>query len=321
MQAIAESLDNAAIDLPEAGSLPDPGTRGRWIRVNSILYRDTGSAWQAITVVEDSIGTEELEPGAVTNTEVSAGAAIAESKLALASDAAAGTASRRTLGAGATQACAGNDARLSDQRVPVDGSVTFAKLAAVVQEMMWKTGDIKPVGYNVTAGSEDPGWLLADGREVSRTTYAALFVKYGSGALHGAGNGTTTFNLPDYRGRPLVGKGTHAEVDTVGKNDGLAVGSRRVKHSHTVNSHSHGGSTGSVGNHSHGVLVSGETGLEIAVITGGGYEGQGFNHKHDFSGGGLTGDAGAHSHSVGAESPGTDTQGSAFSVVNYLIKT
>lgn len=44
----------------------------------------------------------------VTNAKVAGGAAIAESKLALASDAAAGTASRRTLGTGATQAAAGN---------------------------------------------------------------------------------------------------------------------------------------------------------------------------------------------------------------------
>jgi hypothetical protein len=54
----------------------------------------------------------------VTNAKVDAAAAIAESKLNLASDAAAGTASRRTLGTGATQAAAGNDSRLSDARAP-----------------------------------------------------------------------------------------------------------------------------------------------------------------------------------------------------------
>lgn len=54
----------------------------------------------------------------VTDAKVSATAAIAESKLALASDAAAGTASRRTLGTGALQAASGTDARLSDARTP-----------------------------------------------------------------------------------------------------------------------------------------------------------------------------------------------------------
>lgn len=56
------------------------------------------------------------------------------------------------------------------------------------------------------------GWLYCDGREVSRTTYATLFNAIGT--AHGAGNGTTTFNLPDGRGRSLIGSGT---------GDGLAV--------------------------------------------------------------------------------------------------
>lgn len=65
----------------------------------------------------------------IVNADIAAGAAIAESKLALASDAAVGVASRRTLGAGALQAAPGNDARLSDTRVPTDNSVTNAKMA------------------------------------------------------------------------------------------------------------------------------------------------------------------------------------------------
>lgn len=49
------------------------------------------------------------------------------------------------------------------------------------------------------------GWLPADGQAVSRTTYAALFAKIGT--TYGVGNGTTTFNLPDGRGRALIGSG------------------------------------------------------------------------------------------------------------------
>ena len=67
--------------------------------------------------------------GSVVDASVSASAAIAESKLALASDAAAGVASRRTLGTGALQAAAGNDARLSDTRTPTAGSVVNASVA------------------------------------------------------------------------------------------------------------------------------------------------------------------------------------------------
>src|SRR5262245_1364362 len=66
-------------------------------------------------------------------------------------------------------------------------------------------GDLKAVGYPVAAGSEGtqcPGWLLCDGRAVSRTTYSDLFAKVGT--THGTGDGTTTFNLPDARGRALM---------------------------------------------------------------------------------------------------------------------
>jgi len=60
----------------------------------------------------------QIAAGAVVDADVNTGAAIAESKLALASDAAVGTASRRTLGAGAQQAAAGNDSRFTDARTP-----------------------------------------------------------------------------------------------------------------------------------------------------------------------------------------------------------
>lgn len=48
------------------------------------------------------------------------------------------------------------------------------------------------------------GFLLCGGQEVSRATYADLFAVIGTTA--GPGNGTTTFNLPDYRGLASVGK-------------------------------------------------------------------------------------------------------------------
>lgn len=54
------------------------------------------------------------------------------------------------------------------------------------------------------AGSSAPtGFLMCDGSAVSRTTYSALFAAIGT--AHGTGDGSTTFNLPDYRGRFLRG--------------------------------------------------------------------------------------------------------------------
>lgn len=54
------------------------------------------------------------------------------------------------------------------------------------------------------AGASAPtGWLLCDGSAVSRTTYAGLFSAIGS--AFGAGDGSTTFNVPDLRGRSVFG--------------------------------------------------------------------------------------------------------------------
>jgi microcystin-dependent protein len=82
------------------------------------------------------------------------------------------------------------------------------------------------------------GTLPEDGSTVLRTgAQAKLFTAIGT--LYGAGDGSTTFVLPDSRGRVNVGKGTHADVATVGNSDGLAVGSRRTRHKHTINESAH----------------------------------------------------------------------------------
>ena len=61
-----------------------------------------------------------------------------------------------------------------------------------------------------------PGFLPCDGRAVSRALYEGLYVAIGT--TYGAGNGTTTFNVPDFRGRTLVGigQGLTAEGGTTG---------------------------------------------------------------------------------------------------------
>lgn len=62
------------------------------------------------------------------------------------------------------------------------------------------TGTVLPF-----AGSTAPdGWLLCYGQAVSRTTYAVLFAVIGT--TYGIGDGSTTFNVPDLRGRVAAGK-------------------------------------------------------------------------------------------------------------------
>lgn len=63
-------------------------------------------------------------------------------------------------------------------------------------------------------GTAPTGWLLCDGAAVSRVTYALLFAVVGT--TYGPGDGATTFNTPDVRGRTLLGVGTGAGGGTSG---------------------------------------------------------------------------------------------------------
>ena len=65
-------------------------------------------------------------------------------------------------------------------------------------------GIVPPGAVIPYAGSSAPdGWLLCDGRTVSRTTYAALFAVIG--ITYGAGDGKSTFALPNLQGRVAAG--------------------------------------------------------------------------------------------------------------------
>ncbi|NBQ51531.1 MAG: hypothetical protein EBU35_13035, partial [Marivivens sp.] len=73
--------------------------------------------------------------------------------------------------------------------------------------------DDKPAGTIITTAltSAPKGYLECDGSAVSRTTHARLFGELG--VIYGNGDGSTTFNLPDYRGRFLRGFDNTAGTD------------------------------------------------------------------------------------------------------------
>lgn len=87
-------------------------------------------------------------------------------------------------------------------------------------------------------GSVPDGWLAANGAAVSRTTYSELFAKVGT--TYGVGNGTTTFNLPDSRGRTLIGAGqgaglTNRALGATGGEEGVAITEAQMPlHGHPV---------------------------------------------------------------------------------------
>ena len=107
-----------------------------------------------------------------------------------------------------------------------DDAVNFAQLKSQISELKTallanvnssaKIGDIK---MSVLSSNHD-NWLLCNGQEVNRADYPDLFKVIG--VNFGAGNGTTTFNVPDYRGCFIRMLGGNAAADFYTKqNEGL----------------------------------------------------------------------------------------------------
>lgn len=151
----------------------------------------------------------------------------------------------------------------------VDGSVTAAKLASGVIPAGVPAGTV--VAF---AGATAPtGWLVCNGAAVSRTTYAALFAAIGT--THGAGDGSTTFNLPDLRGEFIRGLDGGRGVDT-GRTLGSAQGSQNLSHTHTATTdtagaHTHTTPEGFVGTGSFGPAATGSQGLASVSSSAGGH--------------------------------------------------
>ena len=85
----------------------------------------------------------------------------------------------------------------------------------------YSTGTINEIGAIVAYGGTLPptGFLLCDGTAISRATFSALFAVIGT--TYGTGDGSTTFNLPNLKGRVPVGLDTsQTEFNTMGKTGG-----------------------------------------------------------------------------------------------------
>lgn len=110
------------------------------------------------------------------------------------------------------------------------------------------TGTIMPYASTSAPG----GYLLCDGSAVSRSTYDALFALIGE--HFGAGNGTTTFNVPNLKGKVPVGIDTgQTEFDTRGETGGAKthalVTGELASHSHSTGTYTTNAGTA----HSHGI--------------------------------------------------------------------
>jgi microcystin-dependent protein len=120
-----------------------------------------------------------------------------------------------------------------------------------------------PAGVMMEYGgaTAPPGWLLCDGSAISRTIFAALYAVIGT--TYGAGDGSVTFNLPDARGRTMIGagQGTGLSSRTLGAKGGeeshVLSMPELAAHTHTVNDLGHTHTLNEGSGHSHVVTDPG----------------------------------------------------------------
>lgn len=194
------------------------------------------------------------------------------------------------------------------------------------------------------AGATPPAtYLLCDGSAVSRDTYSRLFTAIGE--TYGAGDGSTTFNLPDLRLRFPFGAGTDKPLGTkAGKNNPTMTTTSAGGHTHTASTasagaHNHGGTQGhaltinEMPAHSHATHVT-----HGDIFDGGPYSkvarySDSLNGKQTSTVGGTAAHAhginndGGHIHSVSVQEAAGHTHSMTINelpqhlALNFLIKT
>jgi len=204
-----------------------------------------------------------------------------------------------------------------------------------------QTGMIIP--FSAVAGSVPTGYLLCNGAAVSRSTYSALFALIST--TYGAGDGSSTFNVPNVQSRFVIGKsGSYALGSTGGATSTSFTPSGNVAvsvNNHTLTlsqipSHSHGASTSVSGTVTMINLKPPSSGANPSPVptilrTNNQNAGpaQTSNQYTQFSGSGSTsignaGGGGSHNH--GASGSFSGSSGSvnilnSYISLNYIIKT
>ena len=191
---------------------------------------------------------------------------------------------------------------------------------------------VVPVGGVIdypVATAPSSQWHLADGTAISRAAYPDLFTLIGT--TFGVGNGTTTFNLPDYRDRMSIGAGTSYAAGATGGATTHTLTTAELPplthnvidpgHTHTITdpNHSHGVTDPG---HTH-VLQTGTGGPPNNFITKGGVSSSTSENTDSNTTGltvnsGSTAITGANSHSTGVTVADTNG-GGAHSILNPYL--
>ena len=148
------------------------------------------------------------------------------------------------------------------------------------------SGDTLPIGSVVqwTSDNFPENWLRCDGREVSRSEYPELFSILGT--TYGAGDGSTTFNLPDLRARVPVGKTTgDTDFNALGKYGGSKYLQNHVHTAYSSNGKVSGmirvvGAAGTTINSNH---ITGYASASFTDVGAGSENWNGSSHYHDIT--------------------------------------
>jgi microcystin-dependent protein len=130
---------------------------------------------------------------------------------------------------------------IDDYNGNIDNTNIFTNANIAPSKINNSNHDIFFPGVIVAYGSSTAptGWLSCDGSAVSRSTYANLFAIIGT--TYGTGDGSTTFNLPDSRGRTYIGSGTSDPLtarsvgDTGGEENHAITEAELASHNHHLN--------------------------------------------------------------------------------------
>jgi len=166
-----------------------------------------------------------------------------------------------------------------DDKVALNENPSVAEINKVTDDNM---NEIKntintntPVGsISLFAGTTAPnGWLICDGSAVSRTTYANLFSVIGT--TYGTGDGSTTFNIPNLKGKVPVGlDSSDTSFDTIGETGGEKTHTLTIdempSHSHSVGLAGRGSTSASGFNWAYGNQYGTYGGTEFVIPNGGG---------------------------------------------------
>lgn len=164
-----------------------------------------------------------------------------------------------------------------------------------------------PIGASIfwnSTANIPAGFLKENGAAISRTTYAELFAIIGT--TFGAGNGSTTFNLPDSRAEFIRGLDDGRGVDT-GRTLGSSQADQNEAHTHSV-SGSISGTAASAGSHAHNLRGVNTTALaqsDLAGAAASNAAGVAATRAQNGSGSGLVVADGAHTHGVSGTMSGT----------------